>query len=358
MATVLGCASQQISSLYSESPQYGDNKFENSAPTQPSGLRKTAKIIWRYITEERSNTEPAEAIPMESIQLSGSATQSDDTVSLYRLGHSSLLLSLNSEFWLIDPVFGERASPFSWMGPKRFHQTPIALDQLPNIRGVIISHDHYDHLDQSTIEQLRDKVDTFITPLGVGQHLQKWGVDKSRIQELDWWQSTTVDNVKLVATPAQHFSGRGLTDGNQTLWASWVIQVGEQKLFYSGDTGYFEGFKEIGNRFGPFDLTIMENGAYDKDWADIHMRPEETLQAHLDLGGKAMLPVHNSTFDLAFHSWQEPLNRLTALAEENGVTLITPTIGSRVALKELNNHQARWWQEMEETEQSLVLQTR
>jgi L-ascorbate metabolism protein UlaG (beta-lactamase superfamily) len=176
----------------------------------------------------------------------------------------------------------------------------------------------------------------------VGDQLIAWGIDASRVTQLDWWQSTEVDGLRLTATPAQHFSGRGLTDDDKTLWASWVIQDGNTKVFFSGDTGYFDGFKQIGDALGPFDLTLMETGAYDKRWAFVHMQPEETLQAHLDLRGRVLLPIHNGTFDLALHAWQEPFERITALAKAKGVALTTPQMGERL---DIGSPQAgsAWW---------------
>ncbi|MCV6588207.1 MAG: MBL fold metallo-hydrolase [Marinobacterium sp.] len=343
MTTFYGCSTQQTTD-YRQSPQHSGTRFENTLATSSGDFSTLAQILWRYITEKREQPVPVAPIPMQTLSHSQLIAENDGSTALYRLGHSSLLLNLAGEFWLIDPVFGERASPVSFAGPRRFHQTPISLDQLPPIRGVIISHDHYDHLDQPTISYLKDQVTQFIMPLGVGNHLRKWGVEDSRITELDWWQHHQLGAVKVTATPARHFSGRGLSDSNQTLWASWVIETGDDKLFYSGDSGYFDGFREIGQRMGPFDLTLMENGAYDRHWSQIHMNPQETLQAHIDLGGKALLPVHNSTFDLAFHSWKEPLQQLTELAAEQQVAVITPIMGQRLTLDTLAEQQQRWWQ--------------
>jgi len=262
--------------------------------------------------------------------------------TLYRLGHSTLLMKMQGAFWLTDPVFSERASPFKWMGPKRFHQTPISIADLPPIKGVILSHDHYDHLDYAAILQLADKVEHFITPIGVGDRLIAWGIPASKIQQLAWWQSTQVHGVLLVATPAQHFSGRGLHDRDHTLWASWVIINQDQRIFFSGDSGYFAGFKEIGDQYGPFDLTLIETGAYDKQWPDVHMQPEESLQAHLDLRGKRLLPIHNGTFDLALHAWHEPFDRIVELAQRFQVKISTPMMGEAVDIAEAQNGQ-RWW---------------
>jgi L-ascorbate metabolism protein UlaG (beta-lactamase superfamily) len=261
---------------------------------------------------------------------------------LARLGHSSFLLKLRGKYWLIDPVFGERVSPFSFAGPKRFHPTPLALADLPPIEGLILSHDHYDHLDVPTIEHLRERVQRYFVPLGVGARLRDMGVAAQRIEEFDWWQKGQHDGVQLTAAPAQHFSGRGLTDRNRTLWASWILQSGDNRIFYSGDSGYFPGFKQIGERFGGFDIALMENGAYDTYWPSVHMSPEETVQAFKDVRAKVLYLVHNSTFDLAFHTWQDPLERVAALAQAERLTLATPEIGEVLTLGQPRTN-VLWW---------------
>jgi L-ascorbate metabolism protein UlaG (beta-lactamase superfamily) len=258
-----------------------------------------------------------------------------------------LLLKIHNEFWLTDPVFSERASPVQWAGPARFHQSPISIADLPAIKGVILSHDHYDHLDRAAIMALAAKTEHFLTPLGVGDTLIKWGVGAAKVQQLDWWESTTIRGVRFVATPAQHFSGRGLNDGNATLWSSWVIDYKDLRVFFSGDSGYFDGFKAIGDKYGPFGVTMIETGAYDKHWPDVHMQPEQTLQAHLDLRGKCLMPVHNGTFDLGLHVWHEPFDRIAALAKESGVHLATPEMGQALALKQPQADE-HWWLGVEE----------
>jgi L-ascorbate metabolism protein UlaG (beta-lactamase superfamily) len=253
-------------------------------------------------------------------------------------------------------VFSERASPVQWMGPKRFHAPPIALADLPPLRGVILSHDHFDHLDRATIAHLARTTEIFLTPLGVGDRLVAWGVGPAKVRQFDWWQGATIDGVQFTATPAQHFSGRGLFDGDKTLWASWVIvdpgasdavpgtpAAGALRLFFSGDTGYFAGFKEIGRRFGPFDVAMLETGAYDAQWPYVHMQPEQTVQAHVDLGARWLMPVHNGTFDLAMHGWQEPFERVLALSEQKGIALATPRMGERLDLSAPQAATTRWW---------------
>lgn len=318
-----------------------DGKYVNADPEIKQDMSKLGGIIKRYLFEDRVDPEPTH-VPLQQLDPRTLTNQSSDGV--YRLGHSSVLLHLNGDIWLTDPVFSERASPVQWMGPKRFHPVPIELDELTEIKGVIISHDHYDHLDKASIISLNERVEHFVVPLGVDTHLIEWGISAEKIHSLDWWQEVVIDGVQLVATPSQHFSGRGVFDGNKTLWASWVIKTQQHSLFFSGDSGYFDGFKLIGERYGPFDLTMMETGAYDKDWADIHMLPEQSVQAHLDLKGQVLMPIHNGTFDLALHPWHEPFARLSAAATKHNIEIATPIMGEQVLLKQPRKNQP-WWLE-------------
>jgi L-ascorbate metabolism protein UlaG (beta-lactamase superfamily) len=258
-----------------------------------------------------------------------------------------MLLKLRGQIWLTDPVFAERASPFRRFGPKRFHAPPIALADLPPLRGVILSHDHYDHLDRDTVLALAATTGVFLTPLGVGDRLIEWGIDASKVRQFDWWQDVQIDGLELTATPGQHFSGRSLFDGNSTLWASWVIVDDDLRVYFSGDTGYFDGFSAIGERLGPFDVTLIETGAYDAQWPYVHMQPEDTVQAHVDLRGNWLIPIHNGTFDLALHRWHEPFERVIGLAAARGITLSTPRMGERLDLGAPHRGE-RWWRHVVE----------
>lgn len=341
---------------YPASPRAADGRFRNPAPKPDDGVAKTLGIVWNVLLNKPATTVPKAPVPVVALTLAELDVAPDR--SLFRLGHSTMLIKLHGGFWITDPMFAERASPVQWMGPKRFHAPPIALDDLPPLRGVILSHDHYDHLDRATILQLAKTTGVFLTPLGVGDRLIAWGVDAAKVRQFDWWQGTVIDGVQFTATPAQHFSGRGLFDGNRTLWASWVIVDGANdanasddgalRLFFSGDTGYFDGFKEIGRRFGPFDVTMLETGAYDPQWPYVHMQPEQTVQAHQDLRGRWLLPVHNGTFDLAMHGWQEPFDRVLALSAERGIALTTPRMGERLDLS-VPHVATRWWREADAT---------
>ncbi|OLF52648.1 MBL fold metallo-hydrolase [Pseudomonas chlororaphis] len=318
--------------------------FRNHSPVRRAGLGKTLGIFWRMLFHKPRNTRPVGAIPVQPLsreQLLAAPNQ-----SVYRLGHSTLLLKLHDKFWITDPVFAERASPVQWAGPKRFHQPPISLDELPPIEAVILSHDHYDHLDHQTVLKLTDKTRHFLAPLGVGDTLVKWGVPADKVRQLDWWEGTEIDGIRFIATPSQHFSGRGLFDGNSTLWASWVMIDGDTRIFFSGDSGYFDGFKRIGERYGPFDLTLMETGAYNVEWPGVHMQPEQTLQAHIDLKGRWLLPIHNGTFDLSMHAWYEPFDRILSLAWERSIAIATPQMGEAFNLAQPQRGHA-WWMEVD-----------
>ncbi|MDN7907788.1 MBL fold metallo-hydrolase [Burkholderia diffusa] len=353
---VLGiAAARRGRTLSGESPQHNGERFSNVAPRPAEGFGKTLGIGWNMLVNKPRNTVPTGALPIDSLTREQLDAAPDR--SLYRLGHSTLLLKLRGEFWLTDPVFAERASPFRRIGPKRFHAPPIAIADLPPLRGVLLSHDHYDHLDRETVLALAATTGVFVTTLGVGDRLIEWGIDAKKVRQIDWWQSVDVDGLTLTATPAQHFSGRSLFDGNSTLWASWVIVDDDLRVFFSGDTGYFDGFRTIGERLGPFDVTLIETGAYDPQWPYVHMQPEETVQAHIDLRGRTLMPIHNGTFDLAMHRWQEPFERVTALAMARGVELSTPRMGERLDLNAPHRGE-RWWRTVDEPAKTPATKTR
>ncbi|WP_118182620.1 MBL fold metallo-hydrolase [Paraburkholderia phosphatilytica] len=338
-------AAQRGRELSSSSPQHDGERFQNVKPRPEERLRKTLGIAWNVLFNKPDDTVPAGALPVDTLTRAQLDAAPDR--SLYRLGHSTMLLKLRGQFWLTDPVFAERASPFKRLGPKRFHAPPIALADLPPLRGVILSHDHYDHLDRETVLALAETTEIFLTTLGVGDRLIEWGIEASKVRQFDWWQGVEVDGIQFTATPAQHFSGRSLFDGNSTLWASWVIVDGDLRVFFSGDTGYFDGFRAIGERLGPFDVTLIETGAYDAQWPYVHMQPEETVQAHIDLRGRWLVPIHNGTFDLAMHRWQDPFERVTGLALARGVALSTPRMGERLDLAAPHRGE-RWWRNVVE----------
>jgi len=329
--------------MYKKSSQFKRGKFRNAKKINMLSWDKAHDVATRYIFQKSREALPKNPIPVEPLTREQLLSAPDNT--LYRLGHSTVLMKLEGEFWITDPVFCERASPVQWAGPKRFHKPPITIAELPDLKGVILSHDHYDHLDKSAVKALARKTQHFYTPLGVGDLLATWGIAKTKITQLDWWQSVTVGEMELVSTPAQHFSGRGPHDRFATLWTSWVILTPQRRIFFSGDTGYFSGFKTIGEKYGPFDITLVETGAYDKGWPDVHMLPEHTVQAHIDLQGRCLLPIHNSTFDLAMHAWFDPFEQVTALCRQKQLAVTTPRIGQPLSIDtpEPVNY---WWKEV------------
>ncbi len=259
------------------------------------------------------------------------------------LGHSTVLLEIDGVRILTDPVWGERASPFSFAGPKRFQPVPVRIDQLPPLDAIIVSHDHYDHLDAPTIVQLAKLNVPFFTSLGVGAHLEGWGVPPERIHELDWWESVPVprSEVTITAAPSQHFSGRGLKR-NTTLWSSFVMRGPKHRAFFSGDTGLTPEYTEIKERLGPFDLAMLEVGAWHPSWGDIHLGPENALKALELLGGGSLLPVHWGTFNLALHAWDEPAETLVKLAETQRARLVMPKLGEGVEPARVERVDT-WW---------------
>jgi L-ascorbate metabolism protein UlaG (beta-lactamase superfamily) len=275
----------------------------------------------------------------------GNVSAQPEELGVTWLGHSTVLVEIAGKRVLTDPVFSDRVSPSQVFGPKRFFAPPLALDELPKVDVVLISHDHYDHLDRATVVDLARTGPRFVVPLGVGTRMRAWGIAAELITELDWWQETVIDGLRLVCTPARHFSGRGLFDRNQTLWAGWALVGTEAKLFFSGDSGFGPHFAEIGRRLGPFDVTMMEIGAYDSAWADVHMGPEQAVRAHELVGGVLMLPVHWATFNLALHPWTEPGERVLAEAGRSGARVAFPRPGERFESRQLPPA-ARWWPEL------------
>ncbi|HSN31427.1 MAG TPA: MBL fold metallo-hydrolase [Ideonella sp.] len=267
------------------------------------------------------------------------------------LGHSTVLIEIDGLRVLTDPVWGPRASPTRFAGPKRFQPVPVALREMPPVDLVLVSHDHYDHLDYPTIRALARLDVPFVTSLGVGAHLEAFGVAPQRITELDWWESYTLPRADLTVTaaPAQHFSGRGLKDRNATLWSSLVVRSSRHAVFFSGDTGLTTQYAAIRERLGPFDLVMLEVGAFHPAWGDIHLGPTHALEAHALLGGGAFLPVHWGTFSLAMHAWDEPAETLIALAPKRGIPLLMPRLGEPVEPAHAGEPTA-WWRGVDAVE--------
>ncbi len=326
------------------SPNHGPHVFANQIDTPMDlGLRIFISILRRQL-KGRANRYPPK--PLAPAKPTSAAYTAAAGTYVTWLGHSTCLVRIGGKTLVFDPIFSKRASPFQSIGPKRFTGTPVlGVDQLPPIDAVVISHDHYDHLDYHTIKRLAKTTARFFVPLGVGAHLERWGIGHERISELDWWQQASLANLTFVCTPARHFSGRSLNDRSKTLWASWVIRSRSAAIYFSGDGGYGPHFKAIGEAYGPFDLTMLECGQYDKHWQHIHMTPEDTVQAHQDLGGTYMLPIHWGTFTLAFHTWTDSVERAIAAAKPKGVSVITPALGQTFLVGDPEMSGQRWWQD-------------
>ena len=337
---------------YQSKAPFEGGKFRNLQSIQLAGFEAIPSYIKRLLLDKKQLTNPDHQIPITRLSADDLAALDTQSTHIIRLGHSTILIKQQGEYWLIDPVFSERASPVQWFGPKRFHPVPIDIAALPALTGVVISHNHYDHLDAGSIKRLKDKAERFIIPLGMSQSLLDFGVAAEKLHELDWWQSIQIGTIKITATPAQHFSGRGLLDGNASLWASWVFENAHNRFFFSGDSGYFSGFKDIGDKFGSFDLAMVEVGAWDAQWKDVHMTPEEAVQAVVDLNSQYMLPVHNGTFNLAFHAWTAPFIRVQQAAQARQVAALFPLMGDVITLPLEDNSaplaylkQNFWWQQ-------------
>ncbi|MFK0287383.1 MBL fold metallo-hydrolase [Streptomyces sp. NPDC090499] len=315
------------------SPHFKDGVFQNpggTARTRPSGsMLEFAKTYFEK--DQRARRAPRGTVPVHPTTVADLARPVAGGLRVTWMGHSSVLAEIDGHRVLFDPVWGERCSPFPFAGPRRLHPVPLPLAALGPVDVVVISHDHYDHLDLPTIKALAGTDTVFAVPLGVGAHLEQWGVPAGRLRELDWHEETRIGGLTLTATPARHFCGRGLRNTQHTLWASWAVAGEEHRIYHSGDTGYFDGFKEIGADHGPFDVTMIQIGAYSEFWPDIHMTPEEGMRAHLDLqGGQphgVLLPIHWGTFNLAPHAWAEPGEWTKDAGDEAGQAVALPRPG-------------------------------
>lgn len=338
----LGAGPAVIRPVTDRSPNSRDGVFVN---IDPASMRKLSNeelrlVLWELI-RGRAATRPAAPIPLGAAEVSGGP----GPLAVSWLGHSTALIEIDGYRVLTDPVWGDRCSPSDRVGPGRLHPPPVQLDMLGALDAIVISHDHYDHLDIATVVALaRTQRAPFLVPLGVGAHLRSWGVPEQRVVELDWNECARVGELTLACAPARHFSGRFLTR-NITLWASWAIIGPGHRVYFAGDTGYTRSFRQIGSDYGPFDVTLMPVGAYNAAWPDVHMNPEEAVRAHLDVNpadGALLVPIHWCTFRLAPHPWAEPVERLLAAADAADVAVAVPRPGERV-LPTATTEPDPWW---------------
>lgn len=337
-----GNPSNEQKAVYSQFDNYVNGKFVNQVPTKMDMSASDNFSIFKDSISGGKDRNPAGQIPVSEIDWNKIKSEED---SLTWFGHSAFLLSIDNKKILVDPMFGPVASPVSFIGSKRYSEDLLyIIDEMPPIDAVFITHDHYDHLDYPSIQKLKSKVGHFFVPYGVSAHLIRWGVKKEKITELNWWDETEFQGLTIALTPSKHFSGRGLFNRDTTLWGGWVI-LGENTRFYtSGDGGYDAHFKEIGEKYGPFDITLIEGGQYDRRWSWVHMTPEESVQAHADVNGKNMMLIHWGAFTLAYHGWTEPIERALIKAKKADVNLIAPQIGETVPLiGEISDPVSSWW---------------
>jgi L-ascorbate metabolism protein UlaG (beta-lactamase superfamily) len=339
-----GVASDDQLKAYAASGHYKDGTFENQIPTSLAlGFTKTIAVMKEFFFSDVPDRDPGAPLPMQKIDPASVADRAPDIARLTWFGHSACFLEIDGKKILFDPMLGQYAGPLPFFSPKRYNdELPIEIEALPFIDAVIISHDHYDHLDHGSILKLKDKVGQFYVPLGVGAHLIAWGVAPENVTELNWWEEATHEGFTFICTPARHFSGRGFTN-NTTLWSSWVVKSARQRFYFSGDSGYGPHFKEIGDLYGPIDFVMMECGQYNELWTAIHMMPKETVQATLDVKGKLLLPIHWGAFTLSLHSWTDPIVRVTAEADAVQLQVTTPTIGEPILLDYKNIPDSKWW---------------
>ena len=331
----LGAPTSALRERARSSAHYRDGQFRSHEPThwvpapEGEGLGNPAVAAYRA----RGRGRPQGTIPVERPEWPEAAAE----LAITWLGHASSLVELDGHRLLLDPVFGDRVSPSGVVGPRRLHPVPCTVAQLPRLDAVLISHDHYDHLDEPTITELeRTHRPHYVVPLGVDLHLETWGVPAERITALDWREATTVGSLVVTCTEARHFSGRGLVR-NQSLWAGWALRGPRHAVYFAGDSGPTHRFEDIGRDLGPFDLTVIPIGAYSEHWPDIHLDPAQAVRAHIDVNrgdatGSALLPVHWATFNLAMHWWSEPIRWARRCADEHAVTLLTPRPGGRIPL--------------------------
>lgn len=327
---------------YSQSAHWKEGKFQNLETTiMELKAHKIPGLIYKqFFTNGGRRPKGGWELPVfDKAQF----LKGDAEISFVWFGHSALLLNVRGYIVLIDPMFSDNAAPVSPFPVNRFsHSIFHVIDQLPQVDLVLISHDHYDHLDHASIMRLKLKANQFYVALGVGRHLIKWGIDPHRITEFDWWQQVEAGILNIIFTPSRHFSGRGLTDRAKSLWGGWVIQTVQEKIWFSGDGGYGKHFAEIGKRMGPFDLGFIECGQYNEMWHQIHMYPEEAVIAALEAGVRKAMPVHWGSFALAMHHWKEPVDRFVDKAMKSNLATILPIQGAPASLHNVLN--GAWWQ--------------
>jgi L-ascorbate metabolism protein UlaG (beta-lactamase superfamily) len=343
--TLAGCesfgehASGERLARMERSPEWHGDRFANT-----QAMWSDLRDALLHALAGGPDVEPTAPVPVVQTDPASLAVAPASGLRVTWFGHSSTLIEVDGVRVMTDPIWSERASPLQWVGPHRWYPPTIALAKLPPVDAVLISHDHYDHLDYATIVAMRSWKNVFIVPLGIGAHLARWGIPAERIVELDWWQSTRVGALTITLTPARHASGRLQAQSDLTLWAGFALVGQQHRVYYSGDTGLFDAMTEIGERFGPFDVALIEAGQYDADWPDWHLGPEQSVLAAQRVRAKALIPVHWGLFKLAHHGWTEPVERVLAAASCTDLKVLTPRPGQSIEPTALPPGDSQhWW---------------
>jgi len=340
-----GKPTPEIKETYKKSTQWRNDKFENIEPIQMDfTIQSLPKMLYKQFFDKKGR-EPKKPIPIIPFDKEA-FLKSDTETKIIWFGHSVVLLRYHNKTILIDPMFGPDASPIAPFSTQRFSMNALdIIDELPQIDLVLLTHDHYDHLDMESILKLKDKTRHYYVALGIKRHLAYWGVDESKVQEFDWWDSCSFEEIEITFTPTRHSSGRGIKDQARCLWGGWAFNNQKEKIWFSGDGGYGKHFKEIGEKLGPFDFAFMECGQYNKSWHNIHMYPEESVQAAVDAKVNKVMIVHWAGFSLAQHPWKEPMERFTQALKEFKLHFIAPRIGQLFSPPdEISDF---WWEEFE-----------
>jgi L-ascorbate metabolism protein UlaG (beta-lactamase superfamily) len=341
-STAANAADSNHQQIFAESPQWNGEKFQNPEQVPDVEWGPSLKMFWSYFFNKKEGFVPDPPLPVEPFDILQWKEQRD--LQFAWLGHTTFLIKIDNKVILTDPMFSQRAGSFGWVSPKRYSKTITSTENLPMVDMVLITHNHPDHLDEDSIKALIPKTRHFIAPLAVGELLEEWGVSHKKITELDWWQTKSIDELTVTAVPAKHTSERGIFDKDKTLWCSYGIKGQKQNLYLSGDSGWFKGLYEIGERLGPFDVTFFEIGAYSnlKGQMEVHYSPEQAIEAHQAVRGKLIVPSGWGTFDLGLFPWHEPIERFSIAANQAGIDYLTPKIGEVVIPGKVGGRKP-WW---------------
>ncbi|MCB0628965.1 MAG: MBL fold metallo-hydrolase [Saprospiraceae bacterium] len=338
-----GKVNDDLIGQYEQSENWRDGKFQNLELTSMgAGLWDLPRIIYKQLASDRTGREPETPLPVQPFTVNEFTATSDKARFIW-YGHSVVFIRMQGKNMLIDPMLGPDTTPIAPTTTKRFSENTLSLiDDFPEIDLILLTHDHYDHLDYASIQKLKHKTGRYFVALGVKRHLVSWGIAPDKITEFDWWETRNLDNIEITFTPTRHFSGRGLTDRMKSLWGGWVFKTPAENIWFSGDGGYGSHFREVGRRLGPFDFAFMECGQYNDDWHLIHLFPEEAVQAALDAGAKKIMPVHWAGFALSYqHTWWEPAEAFVQAADEENIDYLLPPLGHLFDAS--SRLVERWW---------------